>query len=110
MRYLGIKSFEDIDRITIPEYEMRIKAYRYELVDHQKDLHLLAFLNQAVQATKKVGKSTKYIYTKFEDFFDYDAHIKNIEGTSDQVEEMDEHQKELLRLIKKANSANRKEE
>lgn len=107
---MKVKSFDEIDRMTIPEYEMRIKAYQYEELDKQRDLHYLAFLNQAVQSTTGKGKSQKMKYTSFDKFFDYDALAKRIEGESEQVEEMDEHKKELLRLIKKANSANGKEE
>ena len=107
---MGVKSFDDIARMTIPEYEMRIKAYQYEELDNQRDLHYLAFLNQAVQSTTGKGKSQKMKYTSFDKFFDYDKHAKAIEGETDQTEEMDEHKKELLRLIKKANSANGKEE
>ena len=107
---MGVKSFDDIDRMTIPEYEMRIKAYQYEELDKQRDLHYLAFLNQAVQSTTGKGKSQKMKYTSFDKFFDYDKLAKQIDGGSEQIEEMDEHKKELLRLIKKANSANGKEE
>ena len=107
---MKIKSFDEIDRMTIPEYEMRIKAYQYEELDKQRDLHYLAFLNQAVKSTTGKGKSQKMKYTSFDKFFDYDKLAKKIEGESDQMEEMDEHEKELLRLIKKANSANGKEE
>ena len=107
---MKVKSFDDIARMTIPEYEMRIKAYQYEELDKQRDLHYLAFLNQAVQSTTGKGKSQKMKYTSFDKFFDYDKLAKQIEGESDQTEDMDEHKKELLRLIKKANSANGKEE
>ena len=107
---MGVKSFDDVARMTIPEYEMRIKAYQYEELDKQRDLHYLAFLNQAVQSTTGKGKSQKMKYTSFDKFFDYEKQAKMIEGETEQAEEMDEHKKELLRLIKKANSANGKEE
>ena len=105
-----MKSFDDIARMTIPEYEMRIKAYQYDELDKQRDLHYVAFLNQAVQSTTGKGKSQKMKYTSFDKFFDYEELAKKIEGETDQTEEMDEHKKELLRLIKKANSANGKGE
>ncbi len=89
---------------------MRIKAYQYDELDKQRDLHYLAFLNQAVQSTTGNGKSQKMKYTSFDKFFDYDQLAKKIEGQTNQTEELDEHKKELLRLIKKANSANGKGE
>ena len=91
-----MKSFDDIARMTIPEYEMRIKAYQYEELDKQRDLHYLAFLNQAVQSTTGKGKSQKMKYTSFDKFFDYDKHAKAIEGETDQAEEMDEQDRKSV--------------
>lgn len=109
MRYLGVKSFDDIDRMTMPEYLMRIKAYRYEELDKQRDLHYLAFLNQAVQSTTGTGKSQELKYNTFDKFFDYDKLARSIEGEPQEPQEMDDRKKELLRLIRIANTKGKEE-
>lgn len=101
MRYLGIKSFEAIDRITIPEYQMRMKAYRYELIDKDRDMHYQAFLNFAVQSTTGTGKNIKAKYPSFDKFFDYQAKIDALEGKETTV--IDERTERILEMQQKLN-------
>lgn len=70
------------------EYEARIKAKELRDVDEDYMLHKLAWLNREIKAEKKSGKSTKPIYRKFEQFFDYRKRVKDVisgnkEGFSD---------------------------
>lgn len=60
------------------EYEARMHAYTLSQVDKERDMHMQAWLNQQVTATK--GKDAKPAYRKFEDFFDYDKRIKELTG------------------------------
>ena len=53
-----------------------MKAYNLARVDNQYDMHMKAWLNQQVQATKENGKP---VYNKFKDFFDYEKHINEID-------------------------------
>lgn len=78
-RYLDFKSFEEVDRLTIAEYELLMEAVRYKQVDMDYRNHLQAFLNFAVKAEKKTGKNkSKPVYSKFKRFYDYEAEIKKI--------------------------------
>lgn len=80
-RYFGFRSFEEVDRLTIPEYTLLIKAERLKQVDKDFRNHLQAFLNFAVRAEKKAGKNkTKPVYSNFGKFYDYRAEIAKAEG------------------------------
>lgn len=72
MRCLNFFHFKDIERMTIAEYELRMKAFRLQQVDEQYMIHSQAWANAMAQATKK-GKP---IYTRFDKFFDYKKAIK----------------------------------
>lgn len=76
-RYLDFKSFEEVDRLTIPEYELLMEAVRLKQVDKDYRNHLQAFLNFAVKAEKKTGKNkSKPVYSKFKRFYDYESEVK----------------------------------
>lgn len=78
-RYLDFKSFEEVDRLTIPEYELLMEAVRLEQVDMDYRNHLQAFLNFVVKAEKKSGKKkSKPVYDKFSKFYDYEKEVKKI--------------------------------
>lgn len=77
-RYLDYKSFAEVDRLTIPEYELLMQAVRLKQVDMDYRIHQQAFLNFAVKAEKKSGKKSKPVYTKFKKFYDYEAEIKKV--------------------------------
>ena len=49
--------------MTIPEYEMRMEAFRLQMVDRDYYIHRQAYLDFAVQAERPVGKGrTKPVY------------------------------------------------
>lgn len=76
-RYFGFKSLSEVDRLTIPEYELLVEAYRLKLVDQERMVHWQAFLNFAVQAKRPVGKrKEKPVYSSFDKFFDYEKELK----------------------------------
>lgn len=54
--------------MTLAEYQLRMEAYSLQQIKIQERLHLQAFLNQTVQATKG-KKNPKPVYQKFEQFF-----------------------------------------
>ena len=56
-RFLGFTSFDQVDRLTIPEYNLLMQAVRLRQVDLDYRNHLQAFLSFAVQAEKRVGKN-----------------------------------------------------
>ena len=78
-RYLDFKSFSEVDRLTIPEYRLLMKAVNLRETDKTFRNHLQAFLNFKVQAKKNVGKNKqKPVYTRFTQFYDYDKEIDKI--------------------------------
>lgn len=72
IRYFGL-SFEEIDRLTIPEYELMAQAYALKEVDKANERHQTAWLTVSAGATRKDGRP---VYKKFKDFFDYEAEIR----------------------------------
>jgi hypothetical protein len=79
---LDYKSFAEVDRLTIPEYELLMQAVRLKQVDMDYRNHLQAFLNFAVKAEKKSGKKSKPVFTKFKRFYDYEKEIAKVTNNS----------------------------
>ena len=77
-RYLDFKNFDEVDRLTLPEYTLLMEAVRLKQVDLDYRNHLQAFLNFAVQSTKKSGKTSRPVYRKFKQFFDYEKEIQKV--------------------------------
>lgn len=76
---MGFTSFEQVDQLTIAQYEVMIEAVELKRLDESLHEHRQAFLNFAVQAQKKVGEGkTRPVYSKFKKFFDYDAELAKI--------------------------------
>ena len=76
-RYLDFKSFEQVDKLTLPEYDCLMEAQRLKEVDRDYRNHLQAFLNFAAQAKKKAGKyKEKPVYSTFKKFFNYEEAIR----------------------------------
>lgn len=72
-----MRSLDEVDRMTMQEYNWLIEAEQLKRVDRERDIHWLAFLNQAVRATSKSGKPR---FDKFNKFFDYEEEIGEITG------------------------------
>lgn len=78
-RYLDFKSFDEVDQLTVPEYNLLMKAVELKNVDTDCRLHMQAFLNFAVKAEKKVGKRrTKPVFQKFGKFYDYEREVQKV--------------------------------
>lgn len=74
---MDFKSFEEVDRLTIPEYNLLMEAVRLKQVDMDYRNHLQAFLNFAVKAEKKVGKNkSRPVFSRFDKFYDYEKEIQ----------------------------------
>lgn len=83
-RYLNVVSFDVVDRMTIPEYLMHLKAYALRSVDEEMKIHLSAFLNLAVKSTRGTGNNIKPKYPTFKSFFDYDRRLAELEHPKDE--------------------------
>lgn len=67
--------------MTIPQYEILIKALNRKNVDKEFYQHRQAFLNFSVQSQRKAGKSkTKPVYNTFKKFYDYEKRLKEVEN------------------------------
>lgn len=76
---MDFKSFAEVDRLTLAEYNLLMEAVRLKQVDKDYRNHLQAFLNFAVKAQRKTGKDkSKPVYSKFKRFYDYEDEIKKV--------------------------------
>ena len=66
--------------MTIPEYKLLMKAVELRSIDDAYMVHLQAFKNFEVKATKKVGTKRKPVYDRFEKFFDYRKLVRKVLG------------------------------
>lgn len=79
---MNFKSFEEVDRLTIPEYKLLIEATRLRQIDTDYRSHQQAWLNFVVQAKKKAGKhKQKPVYSTFKQFYDYKEELKKTKET-----------------------------
>lgn len=74
IRYFGL-TIEQIDRLTLPELELMWHAINLKAIDHEDDLHKLAWLTVSAGATNKSGKP---VYAKYKKFFDKEAEIERL--------------------------------
>lgn len=70
-RYLGYTSFDQVDKLTMKEYELLMQAVRLREIDKDYRNHLQAFLNFVVKAEKQSGNRIRPVFTKFKQFYDY---------------------------------------
>lgn len=80
MRYLEISDFLAINRMTIYEYELRLKAAELKRLDKSYDIHSQAWANQKSKALNNSGK--KSAYKSFKDFFNFEKQENEILGVS----------------------------
>lgn len=68
-----------MDRLTIAEYELLMKAAELREADLDYRLHMQAFLNVQAGAKKKAGKNKeRLVYNRFDKFYDRKKEIDRI--------------------------------
>lgn len=82
-RYLGFYSFDQVDRMTIPEYLLLIKVHTDLEEEKEYDRHLRAYLVMAAQSTVKSGKKQKMRYPTFEKFYPRKEIQRRMHGEKD---------------------------
>lgn len=97
---MGVGSLDEVEDMTLQEYELRMKAFNLSRIDRERELHWQAFLNNAVQQTKERGKRTVPVYPTFKSFFDYEKHVER--ATGEQVKKKEKHSK-IKQLVLIAN-------
>lgn len=95
-RYLGKRSAKEVDEMTLCEYHIAIKASALKALDHERDIHLQAYLNMSVQATKQRGKKSIPVYPRFGDFFNYDERKNEILGVESKENERENKIRDLV--------------
>lgn len=105
-RYFGFKSLDEVDRLTIKEYEMLCEAEGYKQVDRHKDIALGAWLSFLATAKKKAGKNLKPVYPTFKSFFDYEAELKKLKGGSS-MDDLKQRYKDLQERLRNVSAHNR---
>ncbi|WP_018659912.1 hypothetical protein [Allofustis seminis] len=83
--------------MTFEEYEIRMKSKQLQRLDEMHDIHLQAFLNHAVTDTRNRGNKQVPRYQKFEDFFNYEKHEKEL------LEITKKQDKKLMKMLRIAN-------
>ncbi|MDT2751918.1 hypothetical protein P7G96_06115 [Enterococcus thailandicus] len=78
-------NFTDIDRMTLTEYEIFMTAYRLKSIDEQEKIHLQAWANQQVQATKKRGKRDVPVFDTFGKFFNKKKLEETVLGVKEEI-------------------------
>lgn len=91
-----MKTFEEVDDMLLSEYHLLMKAYSLKRLDKERELHMQAFLNMAVQSTKEKGKKSVPVYPKFKDFFDYESMEKEMLGVKEVKQDKNAKLKELI--------------
>lgn len=93
MRFCGIYDKTALGRITLTEYAMMMEAACLKYNAKLKEIHLQAWLNHQVTATKKSGKKSVPYYKSFDDFCKID----------NEKPKPSEKEQKLMDLIAKAN-------
>ena len=77
-RYFGFTTFDQVDNLTITQYEIMVEALELRMLDESLHEHRQAFLNYAAQAEKPAG--TRPVYRTFRQFFDYKKELKKLKS------------------------------
>lgn len=73
IRYLGMNDVTAIEELTPREYRLLHTGASLRMLDNINDQHRLAWLTREIEATEGKGKSRKYVYDKYDKFFDAKA-------------------------------------
>lgn len=73
--FFGITDYVTAQRMTLKEFNIRQRARDMQMLDEEKRVYLLAFQIRQAQASKKDGK---YIFEKFEDFYNEEERRRTV--------------------------------
>lgn len=72
-----------MDKITMREYGLLMKAHKLAFIDKQNDMHWQAWLSVQAGAQKERGKKLVPVYQEYKQFFDYEKELKKAGGRKD---------------------------
>lgn len=90
-----MKSLDEVDRVTVQEYQWLMEARQYRDVDDNYYLHRQAFANMAVTARRKNGSP---VYTHFQKFYDYEKDLRRLK---EQDTTPDEKSRKIFEILQK---------
>jgi hypothetical protein len=73
--FFGITDYVTAQRMTLKEFNIRQRARDMQMLDEEKRVYLLAFQIRQAQASNKDGK---YIFEKFEDFYNEEERRRTV--------------------------------
>lgn len=76
-------------------------AFKLKRIDEENKMHMQAWLNHQVTATKEQGSKQVPVYKSYKDFYDYDEQLKSVE--SNNVKKVSPQFKKMANIAKKAN-------
>lgn len=85
-----MRGFDEVDRLTMAEYRLHVKAIAEKREEKERDLHLVAWLSVAARATKKNGS---LVYDKFEKFYKENKEVKISESKISRIRKYYEESK-----------------
>lgn len=101
--YFGMSESE-IDGMTIRDYTFKMASKRLARQEREYYIHLEAWQNNQVKATKKVGKDYKPYYRKFDDFYNYRSEYKRAVFGDAYVDQKEEEKKwEIIEANRRLN-------
>ena len=79
LRYYGYVPFADIDKMSIYDFSLLMKAVGIREIDTMHHIHLQAFQNVRAKARKSAGRGkTRPVYTTYKKFFDYEKELETV--------------------------------
>lgn len=82
MAFLGYKTVDEVNRMTLSEYFYRMYAREYQLLEELRQRYELAFAIRDVTATENKGSKNKpeevYKYKNIQDIIDYQENINRL--------------------------------
>lgn len=76
---MGFTSADQVDRLTLPEFEMLKEGALLREADREYYVYLSSYTAMQARAKKQVGKSKyDYVYKTFKKFYDRDERIEEI--------------------------------
>lgn len=77
LRYYGYVPLAEIDKMSIYDFSLLMKAAGIHEIDTMHHIHLQAFQNVRAKARKSAGRGkTRPVYTTYKKFFDYEKELK----------------------------------
>lgn len=100
-RYLGLRTLDEVDELTMKEYRLRIEAYQLQKLDAERDRHRSVWLSRMVDATDKKGN---YVFKTFDEF--WNEKKMRIQLGIDSAEELKKESQKRKRMADIAKMAN----